>query len=88
MAAPATGPPAVIARAVILVLLCLVVGLFLDSLGISARGIFDHTWRTIAEVWHAVARLVEWAVPYTLLGAVVVVPATAVAVLLRYARRR
>jgi uncharacterized protein DUF6460 len=78
----------VIARAVILGLLCLAIGLFLDSLGVPARGIFDHTWRTIAEVWRLAVRFVDWAVPYTLLGAVVVVPATALAILVRYARRR
>ncbi len=57
-----------------LLVLCLLVGLLLTRLGIAPHGILTDTWRTILAVLHLVGGLVWWAVPYTLLGAVVVVP--------------
>jgi hypothetical protein len=50
------------------------VGLGLTYLGIAPRGILTDTRRTILVVFHLVGGLVWRAVPYTLLGAVVVVP--------------
>jgi len=55
-------------------LLCLLVGLLLTHLGIAARGILTDTWHTILAVGRLVGIMIEWAVPYTLLGAVVVMP--------------
>ena len=43
-------------------------------LRIAARGILTDTWHTILSVGRLVGNLIEWALPYTLLGAVVVVP--------------
>jgi hypothetical protein len=63
-----------IGRAVGGVMLCLLVGLLLTHLGSAARGILNETWHTILSVGRLVGNLVEWAVPYTLLGAVVIVP--------------
>jgi hypothetical protein len=63
-----------IGRAIGVLVLCLVVGLFLTHLGISARGILTDTWRTILSVGQLMGDLIMWAVPYTLLGAVIVVP--------------
>jgi hypothetical protein len=57
-----------------LLALCLLVGLLLSHLGIAPRGILTDTWRTLLAVLHLVGGLFWWAVPYTLLGAVVVVP--------------
>ena len=57
-----------------MLILCLLVGLFLTHLGISARGILTDTWRTILSVGQLMGDLIMWAVPYTLLGAVIVVP--------------
>ena len=50
------------------------VGLFLTHLGIAARGILTDTWHTILSVGRLVGDVVLWAVPYIVLGAVVVVP--------------
>ncbi len=75
-------------RIVALLLLCLLVGLLLDSLGISARGILHDTGHTILLVGHLAARLVEWAVPYMLLGAVVVLPVLTIIWAFKRARRR
>jgi Na+/H+-dicarboxylate symporter len=63
-----------IGRAIGVLVLCLLVGLFLTHLGISARGILTDTWRTILSVGQLIGDLIMWAVPYTLLGAVIVVP--------------
>jgi hypothetical protein len=67
-----------------LLVLCLLVGLGLTHLGIAPRSILTDTWRTILAVFHLVGGLVWWAVPYTALGAVVVVP---LVLLLLIARR-
>jgi Na+/H+-dicarboxylate symporter len=63
-----------IGRAIGVLVLCLLVGLFLTHLGISARGILTDTWRTILSVGQLMGDLIMWAVPYTVLGAVIVVP--------------
>jgi hypothetical protein len=63
-----------VGRAIGVVVLCLLVGLFLTHLGIAARGILTDTWHTILSVGRLVGDLVMWSVPYILLGAVVVVP--------------
>ena len=64
----------IIGRAIGVIVLCLLVGLLLTHLGIAARGILNDTWHTILSVGRLVGNLVEWAMPYTLLGAVVIVP--------------
>jgi hypothetical protein len=63
-----------IGRLIGVVVLCLLVGLFLTHLGIAARGILTDTWHTVLSVGRLVGDVITWAVPYTLLGAVVVVP--------------
>jgi hypothetical protein len=63
-----------IGRAIGAVVLCLLVGLLLTHFGIAARGILTDTWHTILSVGRLVGDVIQWAVPYTLLGAVVVVP--------------
>jgi hypothetical protein len=75
-------------RLLLLLLLCLLVGLLLDSLGISARGILHDTGHTILLVGRLAVRLVEWALPYMLLGAVVVLPAAIILWALKRGRRR
>ena len=63
-----------IGRAIGALVLCLLVGLLLTHFGIAARSILTDTWHTILGVGRLVGDLIVWAVPYTLLGAVVVVP--------------
>ncbi len=72
-----------IGRAIGVIVLCLLVGLLLTHLGIAARGILTDTWRTILSVGRLIGDLVEWAVPYTLLGAVVVVPLLLIGLVLK-----
>ncbi len=63
-----------IGRVIGVLVLCWLVGLFLTHLGIAARGILTDTWHTVLSVGRLIGDLIEWSVPYTLLGAVVVVP--------------
>jgi hypothetical protein len=75
----------IIGRIIGVLVLCWLVGLFLAHLGIAARGILTDTWHTILSVGRLVGDAVVWALPYTLLGAVVVVP---LAILGLVAKRR
>jgi succinate dehydrogenase hydrophobic anchor subunit len=77
-----------IGRAIGVVVLCLLVGLLLTHLGIAARGILTDTWHTILSVGRLVGNLVEWAVPYTLLGAVVVLPLALIGFVLKRGGRK
>ena len=77
-----------IGRAIGGVVLCLLVGLLLTHFGIAARGILNDTWHTILSVGRLVGNLVEWAAPYTLLGAVVVVPLALIGFVLKRGARK
>ena len=79
---------AIIGRAIGVLILCLLVGLLLTHLGIAARGILTDTWHTILSVGHLVGDLIVWALPYTLLGAVVVVPLLLVGFVVKRGVRR
>ena len=77
-----------IGRLIGVLVLCLLVGLFLTHLGIAARGIFTDTWHTILSVGRLVGDLMMWAIPYTLLGAVVVGPLLIVGLIAKRGLRR
>ena len=77
----------IIGRTIGVVVLCLLVGLLLTHLGIAARGILTDTWHTILSVGRLVGDLLEWAVPYTLLGAVLVVPLLLIGFVLKRGRK-
>ena len=64
----------ILGRAIGLFVLCILVGLFLESIGITARGILTDTWHTLDLLWQKLRDLVVWSVPYALLGAIIVVP--------------
>lgn len=67
---------------------CLLVGLALSFFDIHPVGILTHTWTTVQSVAVLARTLVEWALPYVLLGAVVVVPLVVAAAILRLLRNR
>jgi succinate dehydrogenase hydrophobic anchor subunit len=77
-----------IGRAIGVLVLCLLVGLLLTHLGIAARGILTDTWHTIVSVGRLVGDVTMWAVPYILLGAVVVLPLLLVGYVLKRGVRR
>jgi Na+/H+-dicarboxylate symporter len=78
----------IIGRMIGVLVLCLLVGLFLTHLGIAARGMLTDTWHTILSVGRLVGDLVMWAVPYMLLGAVVVVPLMLIGLIAKRGLRR
>ena len=89
-AAPRTGRTRVtiVGRVIGIIVICFLAGLFLSRLGITARGIITDTWATILSVFTLLGDLVSWAVPYVLLGAVIVVPLVVLSLLHRYTRRQ
>ena len=89
-AAPRTGRTGVtiVGRVIGIIVICFLAGLFLSRLGITARGIITDTWATILSVFTLLGDLVSWAVPYVLLGAVIVVPLVVLSLLHRYTRRQ
>ena len=71
-----------------LALSCLVVGLILAFFRISPRQLVDNFEGTVREIFAIGASMLEWAGPYILLGAVVVVPVWLVLAVVRPARNR
>jgi Na+/H+-dicarboxylate symporter len=67
--------------------LCFVIGVVLTFLGTTPRTLFTDVWGAILDVWGFVVDLLAWALPYILLGAIVVVPIAVISWLLRAARR-
>jgi len=70
-----------------IIVLSLIVGLALSFFDINPVGILNNTWDTILAVVALFSGIAEWALPYVLVGAVVVVPLALIAALLRYLRR-
>jgi hypothetical protein len=75
-------------RLIGLFVLCVLVGLFLESIGITASGILTDTWHTLDMLWQKSRDLAVWSVPYALLGAIVVVPLALLSLVDRLRRRR
>ena len=71
-----------------IIALCFVVGFALSVFDIDPAAILTNTWATIRDVFDLAAGVVRWAVPYILVGAVVVLPVAAVSILLRWTRAR
>ena len=77
-----------VGRAIGVIVLCFLAGLLLSRLGITARGILTDTWATILSVFVLLADWMQWALPYILLGAVVVVPLFLLATLQRFGNHK
>jgi Na+/H+-dicarboxylate symporter len=77
-----------VGRAIGVFVLCVLVGMFLESIGITAHGILTDTWRTIGALFHKIGDLVAWSLPYALLGAIIVVPLVLLSLVGRLRRRR
>lgn len=71
-----------------IILLSFVVGVLLSVFDINPASIVTNTWTTVREIGSLVAGAVEWALPYILLGAVIVVPLALVSLVLRWSRAR
>ncbi len=77
-----------VGRAIGVFVLCVLVGLFLESIGITAQGILTDTWHTIGVLFRRIGDLVVWSLPYALLGAIIVVPLALLSLVGRLRRRR
>ena len=66
----------------------LVVGLALSALNVSPQSLLGTIGGTVEVIFLRVADVVAWAVPFVLIGAVVVVPIWLVLSALRIVRRR
>ena len=80
--------PGFVSTIVKLALVCLFVGFLLAFFDIDPVALMHNFPDAIQSVFEVVADLIRWAVPYVLLGAVVVVPIWLVFFLLRVARGR
>ena len=71
-----------------LVILCFVVGFVLVFFDIQPERIFENFGDTVANIWRGVIETAEWAAPYVVTGAVIVLPIWAVVALLDFLKRR
>ena len=71
-----------------ILLLCLVLGLIISFFNISPEGVLGLLGSTVQRIFAIVAGAVQWAVPYMLIGAVVVIPIWVVVYVYRVARKR
>jgi hypothetical protein len=71
-----------------ILVLSLIVGLVISFFNINPMGILNDTWDTILAVGGLFKGVLDWALPYILVGAVVVVPIALIGALLRFLRQR
>lgn len=67
--------------------LCFAVGFVLTTFDIRPAEILTNSWQTIVGIYEVLLHFVEWAVPYILVGAVVVIPLLILSTVMRRARR-
>lgn len=68
--------------------LCFVVGFVLSFLNINPANILTNSWQTVQDIAALLVGAGSWALPYILIGAVVVVPLSVLGLILRWNRSR
>ena len=71
-----------------LFILSLIIGLVLSAFDIRPESLLGAVGGTVESIFNVVADTVEWAVPFVLIGAVVVIPIWLILSSIRLARRR
>ncbi len=71
-----------------LFILSLVIGLVLSAFDIRPESLLGAVGGTVESIFNVIADTVEWAVPFVLIGAVVVIPIWLILAAIRIARRR
>ena len=71
-----------------LAILSLLIGMALSFFEVSPQRLLENFGETVQDIFEIAVSMVEWAVPYVLLGAVVVVPIWVVFAVLRVTRGR
>ena len=82
------APRSVSGTIIRLLVVSLIVGLVLSLFNITPQGLLRRLGGTAEQILGVAVGAVEWAVPFVLIGAVVVVPLWAIVKLTRMARRR
>ena len=77
-----------IRQVVYLLFLCLVVGVVVSIFDIDPMRILTNTWDALRDIGRLLRSAANWALPYILTGAVIVLPIAAIAFLLRRFRKR
>ena len=68
--------------------LCFIVGFALSVLRIDPASILTDSWHTIQDIAGLLIEAGRWALPYILIGAVIVVPLSVLGAVLRWSRSR
>ncbi|PWC62532.1 hypothetical protein TSH7_04265 [Azospirillum sp. TSH7] len=68
--------------------LCFVVGFVLSFLHINPASILTNSWQTVQDIAALMIDAGRWALPYILIGAVIVVPLSVIGLVLRWNRTR
>lgn len=68
--------------------LCFIVGFVLSFLRIDPASILTNSWQTVQDIAALVIEAGRWALPYILIGAVVVVPLSLIGLVMRWNRSR
>lgn len=71
-----------------LFILSLIIGLVLSAFDIRPESLLGAVGGTVESIFNVVVDTVEWAVPFVLIGAVVVIPIWLILSAIRIARRR
>mgnify|MGYP003116788499 FL=1 len=71
-----------------LFILSLIIGLVLSAFDIRPESLLGAVGGTVESLFNVIADTVEWAVPFVLIGAVVVIPIWLILSAIRIARRR
>jgi len=71
-----------------LFILSLIIGLVLSAFDIQPESLLGAVGGTVEGIFNVIAGAVEWAVPFVLIGAVVVIPIWLILTAIRIARRR
>lgn len=71
-----------------LFILSLIIGLVLSAFDIRPESMLGAIGGTVESIFNVVADAIEWAVPFVLIGAVVVIPIWLILTAIRIARRR
>jgi hypothetical protein len=80
--------PGFVSKSIKLLLACLVVGLLLALFDVDPIRLMQNFPLAVQSIFEVVATWVRWAVPYIMLGAVVVVPIWLIFWVLRVARNK
>ena len=78
----------VISTLIKLLIASLVVGLIINWLEITPKDVFDNFGETVAAIYRAGQKAVEWASDYIVTGALIVIPIWAIVMLVNFVQNK